>query len=815
MRMPTFFAVTSVLAVGLCATTQLVAQPNQPTQPPPSLDAQVVDAMQKGIDFLLKQRQTVKLADGKEVAHFDSPVMNLPFITFKGPPEFTQLSIQPGETGLILYALLTAGASLDDTRLSYKSLELAPVVDYLRQATPLSTYGMALQAIALSHTPRRPETDATMRRLRDQLLKYSCTVELVKGRDGGTTLGGYTYQPAVLKGVVKGDDGHYTDMSNTQYAILAAWSLSDYGIEIPSAYWRVVDNYTRKNQLANGAWGYNPRGTGKDVYYDHQFRSMTAVGLATLFLTSDMTDTTLRVTPWVDKDIDAGLTWLTQNYKVDDFYYYMYALERVGLASGYKYLGNKDWYRDGVALMLAKQNKNEGYWGNIVVEPKGLHKENMKHGSMQATVSTAYVLAYLARGRNPVAFNKLQYEGAEDAKTGKPAILPWNARPRDIGNVTEKMVKLYERPMNWQIVNFNVAGTDWLDAPILFIAGSQDPKFTEAQLAKLREYITAGGIIFSSADGGSTAFTNAMRQYANKITEGKYEMRTVEKDDEIYTVENQIKNPPQLLTMNNGVRHMWVHSPVDLGASWQMRRYANSAHFEIPANLSFYAAGKMPLKSKLARTDVPAPSTPTKRTINLARVEFSGNWDPESGAWPRLARVLASQSATELKVASFTLDKLDPKTHPLAHLTATGALPFQDEQRQALKRYLDAGGFLLADAAGGNVEFTASLVDNLTKLYPNVDVTNLGPDHPLLQGNFSNGVKIENLEVRKYARLKRPGATGQLRLFSVDKKPLVLLAEEDLVSGLLGTNTWGNIGYTPETATALVRNILFWRTAAP
>jgi len=100
----------------------------------------------------------------------------------------------------------------------------------------------------------------------------------------------------------------------------------------------------------------------------------------------------------------------------------------------------------------------------------------------------------------------------------------WNNRSRDVARLTEKMAKNFERPLSWQIVTHLSKPEDWMDAPLLFIAGSEDPRFSLEDIEKLRAYVEMGGIIFSSADGESAAFTEAVRKYASQIVPGR-EMR--------------------------------------------------------------------------------------------------------------------------------------------------------------------------------------------------------------------------------------------------------------------------------------------------
>jgi hypothetical protein len=548
-------------------------------------DEQVVAAMQKASDFLLRIKKENNWESGKTYGTTGSKEHG-------------------GETALVLYALLHAGESLQDNpeyraKLNWRSKDLSPVVEWLSKNMPEATYAAGLEASALTMLPKVPgqypkgTLDACRSYLTASMGKwggYNYTIanppkghvnfaelwaaycadkSLKKDVDDYmvgqlTTFGGQqtvvqdlaadlqgrikeskdatetakfkaqlkelqTYSKALPKGIPldkeladarrdldkvlakqkageKVDEevngakkfvekleaqkkGFYPigDLSNGQYGTLGAWALADYGMELPTAYWETQDRFWRTLQKPDGSWAYdarNPEGS-KD--------SMGVAGIASLFVCQEFLDNELRLVPKPDKNIDAGLAWLNKAYLPGTGnLYYMYGVERVGLASGLKFFGTTNWYLEDAAY-LVKHQKEDGTWA-LWSEPD---------------LDAAYGLLFLARGRNPVVFNKLQYNG------------PWNARPRDDAYVTRWMSKHFEKPINWQVVNLQVSAEEWLDAPILLITGSTDPKFTKEDLAKLRSFVNAGGMIFSTADGGKSDFTLAIKKYAGDLVDKK------------------------------------------------------------------------------------------------------------------------------------------------------------------------------------------------------------------------------------------------------------------------------------------------------
>ena len=510
-----------------------------------------------------------------------------------------------------MYTLLHTGLSLQDdpefaARLNFRSKELAPVVEWLCRLNPDETYTASLMANALALLPRKTgekggeAVDAALRRAHRYLIS-------AMGPQGG-----YTYGRVELPSPA-GGFAPIGDLSNAQYGALGMWALEEAGISAPPGYWMVTDVFWRRLQQPSGSWAY--RATTQTIGNDRD--SMGVAGLATLYMAQEFLDKALRSTARPDKGIDLSQAWLNVNFKQDSGdLYYMYGVERIGIASGLKFFGTTDWYRTCAAEIMAHQQE-EGSWDQRSWFP-GFHGTN-------ATTATSFALLFLARGRNPVVFNKLQYDG------GGAGL--WNARPRDAAYLTRWLSKRLERPLNWQVVNLAVDPEEWLDAPILLITGSRDPKFTMTDVVKLRQFIEAGGMIFSTADDGRAEFTEAMKKYAGQISAGRWEMRTLLKTHVLYNsdLNAELAGAPPLMGMSNGIREVWIHSPTDLGAAWQMQRFSAKPAFEVPTALYFYATGKIPLKGKLKTLAIAEPEKAPTLKVNLARVTYSGNWIPSRG----------------------------------------------------------------------------------------------------------------------------------------------------------------------------------------
>lgn len=124
-------------------------------------------------------------------------------------------------------------------------------------------------------------------------------------------------------------------------------------------------------------------------------------------------------------------------------------------------------------------------------------------------LGTSYALMFLSKGLAPVLINKLEY-GPHKANGRGVAGHDWNLHPGDVRNLTQLITNLdrWPRMLTWQMVDVTQASVaDLMQAPILFFHGTEAPRFTEQEVALLREYVLQGGFIFAVRGCKSTPST--------------------------------------------------------------------------------------------------------------------------------------------------------------------------------------------------------------------------------------------------------------------------------------------------------------------
>ncbi|HWE02453.1 MAG TPA: DUF4159 domain-containing protein [Tepidisphaeraceae bacterium] len=702
-----------------------------------------------------------------------------------------------GETAIATYALCAAGETQSDN--------VKRAVEWLENADLHGTYAVGLRSQVWSFIPSAAQRtdklfDPALKRDVDFVLHSRIQHGAHKGfygygygKDAGGSLGASKFGVLNPKGPA---EGAWYDRSNSQYGVLGAWALEQAGAEIPQSYWKEEDEAWKKAQLTNGGWNYNTAGENSDATY-----TMTSAGIATLFITQDymlreghqfdackggVTNSNIeRGLAWMDKHISMALT------RGGGFYYYgLYGIERIGVASGRKYFGTVDWYQIGAEAIVRGQAAS---------------------GSFGSVHDTCFALLFLVRGRAPVMMNKLMYETAS-----KKLPDPWNERPRDSANLARWMGKhSVESFFNWQIVNLKVSVDELHDAPILYIAGSEELSLSDQDIEKLRTYVEQGGMILGNADCGSRIFATSFEKLGKKMFP-KYEWDTIAKSHPIYSEQylaTKWKVHPIVRGLNNGVRELMLLIPEsDPGRAWQIESTkTNEEAFQLAGNIFLYATGKENLEHKGA-TYIVHSEGEAGRDIRVARLEIGDNWDPEPGAWRRLTAVLHNQQHVGIKAEPVKIAPGSLSDYKIAALTGTTKIILSDDQRKEVKSFIANGGTLIIDAAGGSVAFADSVEAELTKMFGAAATTGLAeplpPETPALGD-------VKKTVTRLYRHYMQGRVTGSLRDprvrgITVNGRLAVFFSREDMTGALVGEPVDGVLGYEPPAATQMMASLVMY-----
>lgn len=506
----------------------------------------------------------------------------------------------------------------------------------------------------------------------------------------------------------------------------------------------------------------------------------------------------------IDLSADRAFRWLAQNFNPgentghqDPHFlrrYWLYCCGRAMMAGGYKYLGDHDWYKEGIAELLTRgfPSNDRGDWLNIV--------------------EAAYRIGFLRMCREPLLVNKLEYHGQ------------WNQHPHDALSLAMMTGKLRGKPHRWQRMELTRDLTDFQEAPLLLISAEDDILLNTNEKKLLRRYTDTGGTVLCEATCGNAKALRSLERLIGEVWP-EWKLTTLEKDHAFWTADAEIKGRlPVLRCLHDGVRPFLFFSTQDLTCGWMAADEKKSAAaLQTAQNIVAVATDLSPLPG---RYDDPEPDVAAKypgrqlkrgsrEKVTLARLRHGGRWDAgrNYGLWGLLSADLAAR-------ASLTVEELDPvavgdavpKDLTFLYLTGRGPVNLGEGGTEWLKTYLVGGGFLLAEATCGDEAFDASL-RSLAEA-AGLTLKPLEPNSPLMSGDLFGATGYAIAKVKLTRAMGRQGddqaAAADPVLFRIEYegKLVGLYSPLDIMYSQSGYRAFGIRGYSKADARALATNIV-------
>ncbi len=372
-----------------------------------------------------------------------------------------------GLSALCTLAMLNAGVDHDDPA-------MIAALRYLRMITPRETYSVSLQTLVFCELGADQDAAKIRRNV-----KY---LEQLQKPDGGNNAGAWDY----------GNGSGNGDPSNTQFAVLALGAAADRGFAVDREVLQRSSDYWIDRQLAGGGWSYGRSGGASG--------SMTCAGIASLIIARDAAGPIDGPAAGLDccgqstsgDSLQRGLKFLADRFTLQgnpggeafSYFYYLYAVERVGRLTGRRIIGDRDWYREGAERLVSVQDPFRGFWkgsGPIETNPD---------------IATSFALLFLAKGKRQVVLGQWT-----DAALGEDPDLQVDAA--GLSGLVGQVQRDWRRDLTWQVVQSPAASVaDMLAAPVLLIAGNQNFMLDDPTIQRLAAYVDAGGTLLFENRGG-------------------------------------------------------------------------------------------------------------------------------------------------------------------------------------------------------------------------------------------------------------------------------------------------------------------------
>ncbi len=324
-------------------------------------------------------------------------------------------------------------------------------------------------------------------------------------------------------------------------------------------------------------------------------------------------------------------------------------------------------------------------------------------------------------------------------------------------------------------------------------------------------------MIVGNANCAKEEFVKSFGSLAHRLFP-RYEFRNHPANHVLFTKQqfqaDRWKSPPVVLGLSNGVRELVLLLPTDDPAkAWQTRSDRTREElFQLGGNIVSYAMDKARRVYKGQGAVIADAGVKPQRTARVVRLAAGPNADPEPGGWRRVRNLVKNTAKLDLKVESAPASVEKLRGAALVHLTGTTKFALKPTERAALKAFVEAGGTLVVDAAGGNADFADAAEDELRAIFGETAKAQL--EQPLDAKHVVYQMPDAAVARFAYRRFARELLVGKLNIPRVRGLTIgkgdrvgVFFSREDLTAGMVGQPVDGVIGYEPATATAIMRNI--------
>jgi hypothetical protein len=419
----------------------------------------------------------------------------------------------------------------------------------------------------------------------------------------------------------------------------------------------------------------------------------------------------------------------------------------------------------------------------------------------------------------PLMIAKLEYGTIQD----------WNTDPGDVDNLMRVVRQELGLWYGWrhyninELVSHNKAGKS-CTIPILYMSGHEPFEFTEDQRAAIKQYVLDGGTFLGDACCGRVEFAESFKREMLAIFKDR-EWHQLEVDNPVFRsyytydkvnfirwvdgTKREFQGPPELWGMSIGCRTAVILTPWDVSCGWDGHTHEHGARLhprdaqQLGVNIVAYVAAERQLGESQAFTrELQAPLARPRDQLPFAQLRHQGDWNPDPNSVYQWLRHVAADSTLavnfDLKYVDASESKLAP--YPFLYMTGHRDPRFSDKEIEALRKHLQAGGFLFINNCCGRSPFDQHTRALVAKLFPDQKLAKVTAEDALYKSFFN----VTEVRDRQGKEAQKPELEG----IKIKDRLVLVYSKRDAVSQLKQvSDPFGN-GYDAESCRKLAVNIV-------
>ena len=410
--------------------------------------------------------------------------------------------------------------------------------------------------------------------------------------------------------------------------------------------------------------------------------------------------------------------------------------------------------------------------------------------------------------------------------------LDWAARPNDLNNLLKSMKGMLN-------VNFSMETRDLMEIsanpeknPILYRTGHFHFQQSEAERKIIREYLLNGGMIIYDAGMGSKPFYDSAKEELVAIFP-EVPVQRLSEDHPIFhsyydvdqvTYRAGVRkagfkaNSPWLEGVTIDCRTVAVVSRWGMGVGWDavndenIQGYSVESAQKLGINLVSYATAQRAWAKQLAHgMSLTDATTISAGKVALTQVIYNGEWKTRHKGLSILLHQFNQKTDIPVKFNLAERKLSDPRIFdsPILYMAGHENFELTTAEVQNLRRYLQNGGLLFAEACCGRKAFDVAFRREMGKVFPEQALSMLALNVPI----FSMPNKISSLGITPALMAQmgnRSMIEPKLEVIEVKGHHAIIYSQYGLAGGWEMSQSPYSYSYDETGSMAIGENILLY-----
>jgi hypothetical protein len=380
----------------------------------------------------------------------------------------------------------------------------------------------------------------------------------------------------------------------------------------------------------------------------------------------------------------------------------------------------------------------------------------------------------------------------------------WNARPNDLNNLLKSMKQLINVDFSMDVKSIDQIDTNPDANPILYKTGHFHFEFSQAERARLREFLLNGGmIIFNPGMGSKPFYDSAVKEMQaifpevpvkrlganHPIFHSYYDLGQVAYRSGVRAA-GYNGSEPYFDGLEVNCRTVAVVSRWGMDIGWDATNddallgYKIESAQQLGVNLLSYATAERAWSKNVTHTmQFVDQEKVTGSKMYIAQVIYDGEWKTRSTGLSNLLRQFNHRTGVPVKFERREVRLTDPKLsdYPMLYMHGHEDFVLSNAEAQKLHEYLKNGGMLLAEACCGRTDFTNAFEREMQKVLPGQTLTPIPSNSSILK--TPNLIQQIGVTPALEAKLSSPTIPPKLLGIQQDGHYCVVFSPYGLIAG--------------------------------